>query len=258
MKVKNNVNDFFSAWLKHTFPFDLLSESDSFLFNDSTPETPSTNLGTPSSTALRSPSSVGSSSLGSPCSVTLGTPSSGGLKSSTDSRTSTWRSSPKLSSPKFKAINGHGRRNQDLNGSVGKFLNDSNKGHVPVSQTGIEIGYGNQLTVTNKANLKKTINNESKGKDIVESQKSPLINGNVNLEETGGFSVHSVLDSDRKTSQANGSRTQVMKTKTDKLSSKKVAPCEKCGFKMLNLVKVHLSLGICCEKCTANSLVGLL
>ena len=124
-------------------------------------------------------------------------------------------------------MNGYGRRDQNLNGSVGKFLNDSNKVHG--SQTGIDIGYGNQLTVTNKANPKKTINNESKGKDVVaEIQKGPLINGNVNLEETGGFSVHSVLDSDRKTSQANDPRTQVMKTKTDKLSSKKLHPVKTC------------------------------
>ena len=119
-------------------------------------------------------------------------------------------------------MNGSLKNNQNLNDSDAKLFDGSDR--KVASENGTTNV--NQTTVTNEANLMKTIKRETKGQDIVaEIKKGLLINNNANVEETGGFSVQEEPVNEKKISLANGQRTQEIK-KSDKLSSKKVAPCD--------------------------------
>ena len=120
-------------------------------------------------------------------------------------------------------MNGIGKGDENLNGPEEK-LGDCIK--VQVVQTDAALGNRNKIKDKNKGEMMNGINTESTGQNKAEIQKGPMVNSSVNLEETRSFSVHSLPDGDRKTLQVNGHRREGMKSKIDKLFSKKVAPCD--------------------------------
>ena len=169
-----------------------MSDSDSFLFTDGT-------LGNPSSVTL-----------GSPCSVTVGTPSSGAFKSDSDSKTSTWKSSSRLSQKSYPLVsknnNGNGNKIQTLGIPSGR-----------ADRTENEI---DQMGTQDKISLHK----ETLNKDIsIEMRKEGTA---VNkLEETGGFVVEATTENEIKISTDNQ-----VKKKLDKGLCKQIALCDMILF----------------------------
>ena len=227
---------FISAWLRHTFPFDLLSESDSFLFSDGTLGSPSSGaLGSPSSGVLESPSyaitagSTSSVTLGSPCSVTTGTPSSGGFKSSSDSRTSFWKSNLRQRSEAHEtdSDNATSSNGQTLDKKASRILPKTAESMLIKGLNGLNSETENEtigavekdIPLTKLFDSSRVGDNEINLKEGIEMKAE----GKSELEETGGFSVEETKQNKIKESPVQKMRKILEKSPRKR---KQIALCE--------------------------------
>ena len=157
----------FSAWLNNAIPFDLMSNSDSFMYTDGT---------------LASPSSA---TLGSPCSVTVGTPSSGAFRSDSDSKTSTWKSSSRLS-----------QISQNLGYYGNKILNTTKYVGQQFSEVK-GVGLFKDNSTPSETESDQTVSDTNFIKDISFPNKVDGLSDNK-FEETGGFVVMESKDKETK------------------------------------------------------------
>ena len=160
-----------SAWLNNAIPFDLMSKSDSFMYTDGT---------------LTSPSSA---TLGSPCSVTVGTPSSGAFRSDSDSKTSTWKSSSRLS-----------QISQNIGYYGNKILNTSKYIGQQFSEVK-GVGLVKDYSTPSETESDQTVSDTNFIKDKSFANKVEGLSDNKNkFEETGGFVVMETKDKETKVS----------------------------------------------------------
>lgn len=199
--------------MRHTFPFDLLSESDSFLFSDGTLGSPSSGaLGSPSSGVLESPSyavtagSTSSVTLGSPCSVTTGTLSSGGFKSSSDSRTSFWKSNLRQSSEAHEtdSDNATNSNGQTLDKEASRIMPKTAESMLPKGLNGVNSETESETigAVEKDLPLNKLFDSSRVGDSEINSKEEMEIKADFKseLDETGGSSVEETKQNEIKES----------------------------------------------------------